>query len=131
MFYEFRSSENQPRSSETDRGFNKTIWKKFDRLKISFDRLKQSEALSNIFKKISIDRKIEWINRNGQRLTKYEEKHSFLKKKKKIQNQLKAFKFKSNMHEYVMMWFSKTRILSPNFPKIKFLAFSINFQATN
>ena len=103
MIHKFRSIEKLPRPIKTDRDFNKTILKEFDRSKISFNRSKQSKALSNIFKKISIDRKIEWINRNGQRLTKYEEKHSFLKKKKKIQNQLKAFKFKSNMHEYVMM----------------------------
>ena len=62
MIHEFRSIEKQPRSIETDRDFNKTILKKFDRSKISFDRLKQSKALSNIFKKISTDRKIEWID---------------------------------------------------------------------
>ena len=80
MIHEFRSIEKHPRSIETDRDFNKTILKEFDRSKISFDRSKQSETLSNIFKKISIDRKIKWIDRNGQRLTKFEEKHSFLKK---------------------------------------------------
>ena len=54
MIHEFRSIKKQPRSIETDRDFNKTILKKFDRSKISFDRSKQSEALSNIFKKFRL-----------------------------------------------------------------------------
>ena len=40
LIHEFRSIEKQPRSIETDRDFNKTILKKFDQSKISFDRLK-------------------------------------------------------------------------------------------
>ena len=54
MFHEFRSIEKQPRSIETDRDFNKTILKEFDRLKISFDRSKWTEALSNVFKKFRL-----------------------------------------------------------------------------
>ena len=38
LIHEFRSIEKQPRSIETDRDFNKTILKKFD-------RSKQTEAL--------------------------------------------------------------------------------------
>ena len=47
MIHEFRSIEKQPQSIETDRDFNKTILKKFD-------RSKQSEALSNIFKQFRL-----------------------------------------------------------------------------
>ena len=43
MIHEFRSIEKWPQSIETDRDFNKTILKEFD-------RSKQLEALSNIFK---------------------------------------------------------------------------------
>ena len=43
MIHEFRSIEKQPRSIETDRDFNKTILKEFD-------RSKQTKALSNKFK---------------------------------------------------------------------------------
>ena len=50
MIHEFRSIEKQPRSIKTNRDFNKTILKEFDRLKNSFDRSKQTEALSNKFK---------------------------------------------------------------------------------
>ena len=54
MIHEFRSILKQPRSIETDRDFNKTILKEFDRSKISFDRSKQTEALFNIFKKFRL-----------------------------------------------------------------------------
>ena len=54
MIHEFRSIEKQPRSIETDRDFNKNNLKKFDRLKISFDQSKQSEALTNIFKQFRL-----------------------------------------------------------------------------
>ena len=54
MIHEFRSIEKHPRSIETDKAFNKTILKKFNRSKISFDRSKQSEALSNIFKQFQL-----------------------------------------------------------------------------
>ena len=50
MIHEFRSIEKQPRSIEIDRDFNKTVLKEFDRLKINFNRSKQTEALSNKFK---------------------------------------------------------------------------------
>ena len=53
LIHEFQLIENQFRSIETDKGLLKH------------------------FKKNSIDRKIEWINRNWQRLTKFEEKYSF------------------------------------------------------
>ena len=45
MIHEFRSIKKEPRSIKTDRDFNKTILKKFDWSKISFDQSKQTEAL--------------------------------------------------------------------------------------
>ena len=50
MIHEFRLIEKQPRSIETDRDFNKTLGKEFDQSKISFDRSKQTEALSTNLK---------------------------------------------------------------------------------
>ena len=60
MFHEFRSIEKQPRSIEIDRDSNKTFWK-------DFDRLKQTEALSNIFKK-----KFDW-SKNRMNRSKWAE----------------------------------------------------------
>ena len=54
MIHKFRSIKNQPRSIEIDRDCNKTILKEFDRSKNSLDRSKQTEALSNIFKKFRL-----------------------------------------------------------------------------
>ena len=50
MIHEFRSIEKQPRSIEIDRDFDKPILKEFDQSKNSFDRSKQTKALSNKFK---------------------------------------------------------------------------------
>ena len=44
MIHEFRSIEKQPQSIETDRDFNKTILKNFDRSKNRMDRSKWAEA---------------------------------------------------------------------------------------
>ena len=110
LIHEFRLIEKQFRLIETDRGFSKILKQfqnNFDWSKNRLDQSKQTEASLNNFKRISIDRKIDWINRNWQRLTKFEEKHSFWKK---IQEQLKALKLMNKMHKYVMIWFSKTRI---------------------
>ena len=62
MIHEFRSIEKQPRSIETDRDFNKTILKKFD-------RSKQLEALLNIFLK-----NFDW-SKNRMDRSKWAEAH--------------------------------------------------------
>ena len=44
--------------------------------------IEPGRGLKNFYNKISIDRKIDWINRNRQRLTKFFEKTQFFFKKK-------------------------------------------------
>ena len=105
LIHEFRSVENHPRSVKTDRDSLSSNFKNFDRSKNRMNRSNKVEA-HHIF----------------------EEKHNFWKTKK---IKLKALKFK-NKNAWV--WddmISKSRILSPKFPKTKFLAISTNFQATN
>ena len=55
----------------------------------------------------------------GRGSPNFEEKHSFLEKTFRINS--KHWNLRTIMHEYEMIWFSKTRILSPNSPKQKFL----------
>ena len=46
-----------------------------------------------------------------------------------MQKLLKEWYFINRMHEYEMKCFSKTLVLNPNLPKIKFLInFSLNFK---
>ena len=94
--------------------------------RVSIDRNRR--RLLKIFKTISIDRKTNWINRNKQRLTKFWGKTQFLKKNLETSQ--------SNEIDEQNAWvcddmFFKNKDLSPIFPKLKFLTFSINFQASN
>ena len=79
LFHEFRSIKKQPRSIETDRDFIKTIWHNFDRLKISFDRSKQTEALSMKFKNFRSIEKQNGSIKIGRGSPNFEEKTQFLK----------------------------------------------------
>ena len=90
LIHDFRLIENQFRLIETDKSSHK------------------------ILKVISINRKTDWINQNF-------EKTEFLKKitwfLKKL---LKALNIRNKMHEYEMKCFSKTQVLNPVFPNLRF-----------
>ena len=90
LIHDIRLIENQFRLIETDKSSHK------------------------ILKVISINRKTDWINQNF-------EKTEFLKKitwfLKKL---LKALNIRNKMHEYEMKCFSKTQVLNPVFPNLRF-----------
>ena len=71
------------------------------------------------FSTISIDRKIGSINRNFGKIEFLKKINQFLKKL------LKALNIRNKMHEYEMKFFSKTQVLNPIFPKLRFQTFSL------
>ena len=68
----------------------------------------------NFFKKISIDQKLDWINRNSGKNSFWEKKPDFLKSYRKALNITKK------MHEYEMKCSPKTQVLNPIFQKFRF-----------
>ena len=80
LIHEFRLIENQFQLIETDRG---------------------SQTILNA---ISIDRKIDWINRKSKKNSILEKITWFLKKL------LKALNIMNKMHEYEMKCFFKTQV---------------------
>ena len=66
------------------------------------------------WKLVSIDQKTDWINRNSKKNRIFEKITWFLKKL------LKALNIRNKMHEYEMKCFSKTQVLNPVFPKLRF-----------
>ena len=89
----------------------------FDRSKNRTYRNKQ--RLTNIF------------NCNFDRL-KFWKNQFFEKQSKIMQKFLKALKFMNYMHEYEMKCFSKTQVVKPIFPKLRFSnILPLNSQASN
>ena len=96
-------------------------WSKnrFDRSKITFDwsstnRAKQIQTKFLIA--ISIGRETSSIDWNSGKKKKNEKKESIL-----MQKLLKAQYIMNRMHEYKMKCFSKTLVLNPDLPKVRFL----------
>ena len=70
-----------------------------------------------------IDRKIGSIDRDSG-------KNKFLKNQSKfVQKLLKEFKLMNKMHEYEMTCFSKTQVLNPVFPTLRFSIHSLKFSS--
>ena len=101
----------------------------FDQSKNRFDR---SKMLQLIHHQSSTDRNkqrltnifncnFDWSESNFNWSRFWKNQFFFKKKKSKImQKLLKALKFMNHMHEYEMKYFSKTHVLNPVFPKLKF-----------
>ena len=97
MIHDFQLIENQFRLIETDKGSPKN------------------------FEPISFDRKTVSIDRNPRKNTVLKKTAKFLHKI------LQALKNMSKMHEYEMQSFSKTQVLNPVFPKLRFSNFLHKF----
>ena len=93
--------------SDLKLNFFKNIPYDFRLIEKQFRMIKTHRGSQKFLKTISIDWKTYSINRNRQRLTKFWEKHSFWKS---FRNNSKHRNKGITMHEYVIIWFSKTRI---------------------
>ena len=116
--------------------FLKTLYTVFDWLKNRFDWSKMLRLIQyqssidrnnrgwlKILIAILIDRKTGSIDRNSR-------KNRFLKNQSKfVQKLLKALKLMNKMHEYEMTCFSKTQVLNPVFPTLRFSIHSIKFSS--
>ena len=99
----------------------------FDQSKNRFDR---SKMLRLIQHQSSTDRKrqrltnifncnFDWSKKKFDR-SKFWKYQFFEKQSKIMQKLLKALNFMNHMHEYEMKCFSKTHVLNPVFPKLRF-----------
>ena len=89
-------------------------WSNTNRAMIETDR-----DLQTFFIAILISRRTISIGRNSGKI-------SFLKKQSKImQKHFKALNFMNHMHEYEIKYFSKTHVLNPVFPKLRFSIHSL------
>ena len=92
-------------------------WSNTNRAPIEIDRDSQTFLIA-----ILIYRKTISIGQNSGKI-------SFFEKQSKImQKLLKALNFMNHMHEYEMKWFSKTHVLNPIFPKLRFSIHSLKHQ---
>ena len=104
-----KSELNKSRSD-----FLKKLIHGFQLIENQFRLIKTDRGLQKILNAISIDQQTDWINRNSRKTKFLKKINQFLKKL------LKALNIRNKMHEYEMKCFSKTQVLNPIFPKLRF-----------